>query len=87
VWSAYATVRTALSQQKAAATLLDVATVSYNAAQESYQNGLRSQLDVVSAQRTLADARAADIVARTQLLTGLAALAYQTGDLLYRRIP
>jgi outer membrane protein TolC len=87
VWSAYATARTALRQQKAAAALLDVATVSYNAAQESYTNGLRSQLDVVSAQRTLADARAADIAARTQLLTALAALAYQTGDLLYRKIP
>src|SRR5215471_2722643 len=87
VWSAYATARTALRQQKAAAALLDVATVSYNAAQESYKEGLRSQLDVVSAQRTLADARAADIAARTQLLTDLAALAYQTGDLLYRKIP
>jgi outer membrane protein TolC len=87
VWSAYATARTALRQQKSAAALLDVATVSYSAAQESYTNGLRSQLDVVSAQRTLADARAADIAARTQLLTALAALAYQTGDLLYRRIP
>src|SRR5262245_1342169 len=87
VWSAYATARTALRQQKAAAALLDAATVSYSAARESYQNGLRSQLDVVSAQRTLAEARAADISARTQLLTALAALAYQTGDLLYRNVP
>jgi len=87
VWSAYASARTALRQQKAAEALLDAATVSYNAAQEAYRNGLRSQLDVVSAQRTLADARATDIVARTQLLTDLAALAYQTGDLLYRTIP
>jgi len=87
VWSAYATAQTALRQQKAAAALLDVATVSYNAAQESYRNGLRSQIDVVSAQRTLADARATDVAARTQLLTAVAALAYQTGDLLYRKIP
>jgi outer membrane protein TolC len=87
VWSAYATARTALRQQKAAAALLDVATVSYNAAQEAFNDGLRSQLDVVSAQRTLADARAADVAARTQLLTALAALAYQTGDLLSRKIP
>src|SRR5262245_11149024 len=41
VWSAYATAQTALRQQKAAAALLDAATVSYNAAKESYQNGLR----------------------------------------------
>jgi outer membrane protein TolC len=87
VWSAYATAQTALRQQKAAAALLDVATVSYSAAQEAYKDGLRSQIDVVSAQRTLADARATDIAARTQLLTAWAALAYQTGDLLFRKIP
>ena len=87
VWSAYSTARTALRQQKAAAALLEAATESYNAALESYNYGVRSQIDVVSAQRTLADARTADVTARTQLLTGLAALAYQTGDLLYGKIP
>ncbi len=87
VWSAYSTARTALRQQKAAAALLESATASYNAALESYNYGVRSQIDVVSAQRTLADARTADVNARTQLLTGLAALAYQTGDLLYAKIP
>ena len=87
VWSAYSTARTALRQQKAAAALLESATESYNAALESYNYGVRSQIDVVSAQRTLAGARTADVTARTQLLTGLAALAYQTGDLLYAKTP
>ncbi|MGB8770653.1 MAG: TolC family protein [Candidatus Korobacteraceae bacterium] len=87
VWSAYSTARTALRQQKAAAALLESATESYNAALESYNYGVRSQIDVVSAQRTLANARTADVNARTQLLTGLAALAYQTGDLLYAKTP
>jgi outer membrane protein len=87
VWSAYSTARTALRQQKAAAALLESATESYNAALESYNFGVRSQIDVVSAQRTLAGARTADVTARTQLLTGLAALAYQTGDLLYAKGP
>ena len=87
VWSAYSTARTALRQQKAAAALLEAASESYNAALESYNYGLRTQIDVVSAQRTLADARTADITARTNLLTGLAALSYQTGDLLYAKIP
>ncbi len=87
VWSAYSTARTALRQQKAAAALLESATESYNAALQSYNYGVRSQIDVVSAQRTLADARTADVNARTQLLTGLAALAYETGDLLYAKIP
>ena len=87
VWSAYATARTALRQQKAAAALLEAATESYHAALESYNYGVRSQIDVVSAQRALAAARTADVNARTQLLTGMAALAYQTGDLLYTKIP
>jgi outer membrane protein len=87
VWSAYSTATTALRQQKAAAALLEAATESYNAALESYNYGVRSQIDVVSAQRTLADARTADVTARTQLLTGLAALSYQTGDLLYAKTP
>lgn len=87
VWTAYSTARTALRQQRAAAALLESATESYNAALESYNYGVRSQIDVVSAQRTLAEARTADVNARTQLLTGLAALAYQTGDLLYAKTP
>jgi outer membrane protein TolC len=87
VWSAYSTARTALRQQKAAAALLASATESYNAALESYNYGVRSQIDVVSAQRVLADARSTDVTARTQLLTALAALSYQTGDLLYGKRP
>jgi outer membrane protein TolC len=87
VWAAYSTARTALRQQAAAAALLEAATESYNAALESYNYGLRSQIDVVSAQRTLAGARTVDVNARTQLLTALAALAYETGDLLYAKHP
>lgn len=87
VWTAYSNARTALRQQKAAAALLEAATESYDAALESYNYGLRSQIDVVSAQKTLADARSEDVTARSNLLTGLAALAFQTGDLLYGKTP
>ncbi len=83
VWAAYSNARTALREQKAAAALLASATESYNAALQSYNYGVRSQIDVVSAQRTLAVARTADVSARTQLLTGIAALAFQTADLLH----
>jgi outer membrane protein TolC len=87
VWAAYSTARTALRQQKAAAALLAAASSSYNAALQSYNYGVRSQIDVVSAQRALAAARTADVSARTQLLTGVAALAFQTGDLLHAKGP
>jgi outer membrane protein len=87
VWAAYSTARTALRQQKAAAALLAAASESYDAALQSYNYGVRSQIDVVSAQRTLAVARTSDVSARTQLLTGMAALAFQTGDLLHAKGP
>ncbi len=87
VWTAYSNARTAIRQQKAAAALLTASTESYNAALESYQYGVRSQIDVVAAQRTLAVARTADVSARTQLLIGMASLAYQTGDLLHAKVP
>src|ERR1700678_1667677 len=82
VWTAYVTVRTAFYQRDAAAALLAASQSSYNAALRSYELGLRSTVDVVSAQRTLAQALSSDVSARTTLLTGLAGLAYRTGDLL-----
>jgi outer membrane protein TolC len=82
VWTAYVTVRTAFYQRDAAAALLAASQTSYNAALKSYQLGLRTTVDVVSAQRTLAQALSGDVAARTTLLTGLADLAYRTGDLL-----
>jgi outer membrane protein TolC len=54
---------------------------------QSYNYGVRSQIDVVSAQRALAAARTEDVSARTQLLTTIAALAFQTGDLLHPKGP
>jgi outer membrane protein len=87
VWSAYSRARTALRQQKAAAALLAAATESYSAALQSYTNGVRSQIDVVSAQRTLAEARTADVSARTELLTSMAAIAFQTSALFHAKGP
>ena len=37
-------------------------------------------LDVTAAQRTLAQARSTDVLARTQVLASLAELAFRTGD-------
>jgi len=80
VWTAYTQFTTALRRRQAASALLDSAGQSYAAALESYNLGLRSLLDVTAAQRTLAQARSADVLARTQALSALADLAYQTGD-------
>lgn len=82
VWTAYVGVRTAYYQRDASAVLVAAAKASYDAALKSYQYGLRSTVDVVSAQRTLAQALSSDVAARTNLLTQLAGFAYRTGDLL-----
>jgi outer membrane protein TolC len=80
VWTAYSNLNTAFRQRQAAIALLEAASQSYSAALESYNYGLRNLLDVTAAQRTLAQARSADVFARTQVLTSLADLAFRTGD-------
>jgi outer membrane protein TolC len=82
VWSAYANMQTALRQQQAATALLTASQQSYEAAHESYGYGVRNLLDVVSAQKALAQARSEDIAARTRLLFEVTSLAFQTGDLI-----
>ena len=80
VWTAYSNLNTAFRQREAATALLDSATQSYAAALESYESGVRNLLDVTAAQKVLAQARSADILARTQVLTALADLAFRCGD-------
>jgi outer membrane protein len=80
VWTAYTNLTTAFRQLQAATALVNAATQSYSAALESYNYGVRNLLDVTSAQQVLAEARSTDILARTQVLTAFAELAFRTGD-------
>jgi outer membrane protein len=80
VWTAYANLTTAFRQREAATALLTAATQSYTASLQSYNYGLRNLLDVTAAQKVLAGARSADVLARTQVLTALADLAYRAAD-------
>ena len=80
VWTAYTNLTTAFRQRQAATALVNAATQSYGAALESYNYGVRNLLDVTNAQKVLAQARSADILARTQVLAALADLTFRTGD-------
>jgi len=82
VFTSYTNMQTALRQQKSAAALLAASDQSYEAARQSYNFGIRSQLDVISAQKTLAQARSEDVAARAQLLFQVADLAFRTADLI-----
>jgi outer membrane protein len=82
VWSDYANAVTALEERQAAAALLSASSESYSAALESYKAGVRSILDVLAAEDALAQARAIDVTARTQVLQTFTDLDFRTGDLL-----
>lgn len=82
VWAAYSNLRTAQRQRQAAEALVTAANQSFDAASESYRYGVRNLLDVVSAQKALAQASSEDIYTRTQLLIQLANLAFRTGDMI-----
>lgn len=82
VWSAYTNAETALQQRQAATSLLAAENESYSSSLESYKDGVRNILDVLSAEDELARARAADVTARTQVLQTFTALAFGTGELL-----
>ena len=82
VFASYTNMQTALRQQQAATALLIASTQSYEAARQSYSLGLRSQLDVISAQKNLAQARYEDVSARSALLLQVADLAFRTGDMI-----
>lgn len=82
VWRAYSNLETSLEQRQAASALLTAADQSYAATLESYNDGVRNFLDVTAAQTTLARARSADVLARTQVLSNLAELVFETGELI-----
>ncbi len=82
VWNDYTSAETALQQRQASAALLSASSESYSAALESYKDGVRNFLDVLAAENALAQARAIDVTARTQVLQAFTDLDFETGELL-----
>jgi outer membrane protein TolC len=82
VWGSYTNAATALQQRESATALLVASSESYAAALESYKQGVRNFLDVLAAESALAQARAIDVTARTQVLRTFTDLKFRTGDLL-----
>ena len=86
VWTAYIAFRTALKKQQAAVSLLEAANESYNASLEAYKYGVKNLIDVVTAERQLAQARLSGVSARSQLFLEAVDLEFVTGNLL-RSLP
>ena len=85
VWTAYIAFRTALRKQQAAVTLLEAANESYGASLEAYKYGVKNLIDVVTAERQLAQARLSGVSARSQLFLEAVDLEFVTGNLLRSR--
>ncbi|RXH57230.1 Cobalt-zinc-cadmium resistance protein CzcA [Granulicella sibirica] len=86
VWTAYIAFHTAQRQHDASIALLDSANSSYSASLEAYQYGVKNLVDVVTAERQLAQARLSGVTARSRLLLEAVDLEFVTGNLL-RSLP
>lgn len=86
VWTAYINFHTAVRKNEAALALLASASTSYEASLDAYNSGVRNLIDVVTAEKQLAQARLSGVAARSQLFLEAVDLEFVTGNLL-RSLP
>ena len=87
VWTAYIAFRTALRKHDAAVALLEAANASYSASLDAYKLGVKNLVDVVTAEKQLAQARLSSVAARSELFTEAVNLEFATGNLLRNQPP
>ena len=79
VWRAYYEFQTALSRYDYAKALLSASQESYDANLDTYRQGLSTIVELLTADRDLANARYTIVQSRADLLTSSAAVAYAVG--------
>jgi outer membrane protein len=87
VWTAYIAFRTALRKHDAAVALLESANESYSASLDAYKYGVKNLVDVVTAEKQLAQARLSSVSARSELFIEAVNLEFATGNLLRNQPP
>lgn len=85
VWTAYIGFRTAMRKQQAAEALLESANASYSASLDAYKYGVKNLIDVVTAEKQLAQARLSGVSARSELFLQAVNLEFVTGNLLRKQ--
>ncbi len=80
VWTAYVAFLTALRKEEASVALLDAADASYASSLDAYKFGVRNEVDVVTSQRQLAQARYARVAARSEVFVDAMNLELVTGN-------
>jgi outer membrane protein TolC len=79
VWRAYYEFQSSLSRYNYAVSLLAASQESYDANLETYRQGLSTIVELLTAERDLANARYTIIQSKAELLTAYAAVAYAAG--------
>lgn len=87
VWTAYIAFRTAFRKHDAAVALLESANASYSASLDAYKYGVKNLVDVVTAEKQLAQARLSSVSARSELFLEAVNLEFATGNLLRNQPP
>jgi outer membrane protein len=87
VWTAYIAFRTALRKHDAAVALLEAANTSYSASLDAYKYGVKNLVDVLTAEKQLAQARLSSVAARSELFIQAVNLEFATGNLLRNQPP
>ena len=87
VWTAYIAFRTGVKKEQAAEALLESASTSYSASLDAYQYGVKNLVDVLTAEKQLAQARLSGVSARSQLFLEAVNLEFVTGNLLRSQRP
>jgi outer membrane protein len=82
VWSSYISFLTAVKKENSAIVLLAAANESYSASLDAYKFGVKNLIDVVTAEKQLAQARLSSVAARSELLTEAVNIEFVTGSLL-----
>jgi len=81
VWKAYTDFKTALRKQDSAAKLVTASQNAFDSVLESYQHGLGTYVEVVTAEKNLTAARSVSHDTQSAIFTAAAALALSTGEL------
>ena len=79
VWKAYAEFKIAVRKREFAVAMLKAAERSYDAAKDTYAQGVATVIELLTAEKNLANARYTEIDSKAGLLQSAAALVYAAG--------
>lgn len=79
VWKSYADFKTSIRKREFAVAMLKASEKSYEGALKSYEQGITTVIELITAERNLAQARYTEIDSRSSLLIAAASLVYASG--------